>query len=246
MVSCSITYYMKRIRVVGYVRVSTEQQADGGVSIEAQCSRLESYAKATDLVLVRIHQDAVSAKTLNRPGLRSALADLEAGHADGILVAKLDRLTRSVSDLSRLLTDYFSARFDLLSVADSIDTRSAAGRLVLNVLTSVGQWEREAIGERTREALQHLKSKGVRLGREPLGWQRVDATDKDGRKQVVRIDEELLAVDRIVELRKKRLSLRAICKVLEAEGHRTKRGGRWHSKVVRQIFLRNFPEKREG
>ena len=69
-----------------------------------------------------------------------------------------------------------------LSIADSVDTRTAGGRLVLNVLTSVAQWEREAIGERTRDALRHLKSKGIRIGGEALGWKRAGATDAEGRR----------------------------------------------------------------
>ena len=81
-----------RTRVVGYIRVSTEHQADEGVSLEAQRARLEAFALATDLVLVGVEVDAgISAKTLERPGIQRALARLEAGEADGVLVAKLDR-----------------------------------------------------------------------------------------------------------------------------------------------------------
>ena len=141
----------RRTRVVGYVRVSTEQQADGGVSLDAQRAKLEAYAVAMDLELVAIEEDAgLSAKTLERPALQRALAMLDAGAAEGLLVAKLDRLTRSVRDLGELVERYFASKCSLLSVADSIDTRSAAGRLVLNVLTSVAQWEREASARGTR------------------------------------------------------------------------------------------------
>ncbi len=154
-------------RVVGYIRVSTEGQADGGVSLDAQRSKLEAYAFACDLDLVTVEVDAgLSAKTMRRPGLQRALESLRRGDAEGLLVAKLDRLTRSVRDLGTLVEDYFSDGFSLLSVGDSIDTRSAAGRLLLNVLASVSQWEREATGERTREALAHVKAQGVLLGAE--------------------------------------------------------------------------------
>src|SRR5207237_3279200 len=113
-----------------------DQQADGGVSVEAQTSKLRAHALAMDLELVDILVDAgVSARTIaTRPGLRRVLTMLDAGEADGVLVVGLDRLTRSASDLGELVERYFSARFALLSVGDSIDTRSAAGRLVLNVL----------------------------------------------------------------------------------------------------------------
>src|SRR5262245_9972971 len=93
-----------RTRVVGYVRVSSEQQADSGVSLEAQRAKLEAYALAMELELVAIEVDAgVSAKTLRRPGFEAALQLLGSGAAEGLLVCKLDRLTRSVRDLGWLL-----------------------------------------------------------------------------------------------------------------------------------------------
>lgn len=205
-------------RVVGYIRVSTEHQADAGVSLDAQRAKLTAYAAAMELELVGIQVDAgVSAKTLERPGLAAALCELEAGRADGLLVAKLDRLTRSVRDLGELVERYFASRYSLLSVADAIDTRSAAGRLVLNVLASVAQWEREATAERTRDALAHLRRQGVKLGAPP-----VDAA----------------TAERIRQLSDEGLSLRQICAHLDAEGRSTKRGGRWAPKTVRSVLLR--------
>jgi len=229
----------EQTKVVGYIRVSTEAQADGGVSLDAQRTKLQAYAIAMDIELVAIHVDAgLSAKTLQRPGLQAALAMLTSGQADGLLVAKLDRLTRSVRGLGELLDAYFGERFALLSVADSIDTRTAGGRLVLNVLASVSQWEREAIGERTRDALAHLKAQGVRLGGEAHGWHRTDETDDAGRRIVADIQSECLAVRRILELRAAGLTLRAIASKLTAESYPTKRGGAWHPNGVRRIIAR--------
>jgi len=229
----------KATRVVGYVRVSTDGQAEEGVSLEAQRAKLAAYALAADLELVAIHEDAgVSAKTLARPGLQAALEDLKAGRADGLLVAKLDRLTRSVRDLGSLVEGYFSSRFSLLSIADSVDTRTAGGRLVLNVLGSVAQWEREAIGERTRDALQHLKGRGVRLGGEGLGWRRGTDRDQDGRLGWVEDLAERATAERIRTLRAAGASLRAIVAALEAEGRPTKRGGRWAPATVAKVLGR--------
>lgn len=226
-------------KVVGYVRVSTEGQADAGVSLEAQTAKLRAFAIAMELELVEVIVDAgVSAKTLNRPGLSRALARLEAGEASGLLVAKLDRLTRSVRDLGDLVERFFASRFALLSVADSIDTRSAAGRLVLNVLTSVAQWEREATAERTRDALAHLKAEGVKLGGAALGWSRTDETNEEGRRVVASVVAEIATIARILELRERGASLREVCEHLVAEGHTTKRGGTWSPKVVRSVLIR--------
>jgi DNA invertase Pin-like site-specific DNA recombinase len=161
------------VRLIGYVRVSTEEMAKEGVSLDAQRAKVQQYATLHGLDLVDVLVDAgVSAKSLDRPGLTRALARLEAGEADGIVVAKLDRLSRSVRDWNDLIDRYFGDRAGrtLMSVADSIDTRTAAGRLVLNVLMSVAQWERETIVERTREALGHKRQRGERVGKVPLGW----------------------------------------------------------------------------
>src|SRR5947209_965803 len=113
----------KPVRVVGYVRVSSDQQAESGLSLAAQESKLRAYAVATDLELVDVVVDAgQSARDLDRPGLARMLTMLDAGDVDGVLVAKLDRLTRSVRDLADLVERYFAKRAALLSVGDSIDT----------------------------------------------------------------------------------------------------------------------------
>ena len=225
-------------KVIGYVRVSTDQQAEGGVSLDAQRAKLAAYALALDLELVAVFEDAASAKTLARPGLSAALAALEAGQAEALVVVKLDRLTRSVRDLLALVDRYFAARFSLLSVADSIDTRSAAGRLVLKVLTSVAEWEREAIGERTRDALVQVRREGVRLGGSALGWSRGASTDAKGRRVVELEQGEAATVARIVELRAAGRSLQEIASTLTAEGHATKRGGTWASATVYKVLRR--------
>src|ERR1700723_1232086 len=112
---------VKRTRVVGYIRCSTRLQATEGVSLAAQEARLRAYALALELDLVAVERDVQSAKTKDRPGLARALAMLDAGAADGVLVTKLDRLTRSVRDLGTLIESHFH-RYTLLSVGDCIDT----------------------------------------------------------------------------------------------------------------------------
>ena len=143
-------------KVIGYIRVSTDKQAEHGFSLEAQAEKLKAYAMLYDIELVDLVVEQGSAKSVDREGLQSVL-DRLGKDADGLLVVKLDRLTRSVADLGRLVETYFQD-YALLSVGEQIDTRSAAGRLVLNVLASVSQWEREVIGERTSAAMQHMKS----------------------------------------------------------------------------------------
>lgn len=222
-------------KAIGYVRVSTEEQASGGHSLGAQAAKLRQYAALYEIELVEIIEDAgASAKTLERPGLQRALQMLRDGEAGGLLIAKLDRLTRSVGDLAVLLDGYFGEKAGkhLYSVADAIDTRSAAGRMVLNILTSVAQWEREAIGERTRAALQHKISKGERVGRVRYGYELAadGALIEDAKQQA--------GISKMHAWRNAGLSLRDICKQLDVEGFSTKDGKPWQAATVRQILGR--------
>src|SRR5712664_1772969 len=89
---------------------------------------------------------------------------------DTVIIAKLDRLTRSVKDLAELLERFQQRGVSLVSVAESLDTGSAAGRLVINIMTAVSQWEREAIGERTRDALNDKRLKSERVGNIAYGF----------------------------------------------------------------------------
>ena len=103
------------MKAVGYIRVSTEEQATQGVSLDAQTEKVRAYASLYDIELVEIITDAgVSAKTIDRPGLSKALAMLEAEEAEALVIVKLDRLTRSVRDLDYLLDKYFASRFSLM------------------------------------------------------------------------------------------------------------------------------------
>ena len=142
------------MKAIAYARVSTDKQADRGVSLEAQAEKIRAMAVVHNAELLDLIVDGgESAKSLNRPGMERLLALVDAGLVQAIIVAKLDRLTRSVKDLCTLLDRFERRGVALISVAESLDTGSAAGRLVLNIMTAVSQWEREAIGERTRDAL---------------------------------------------------------------------------------------------
>ena len=153
-------------RAIAYVRVSTADQAGEGHSLEAQKEKLRLFSEIHNLELIGIEVDAgLSASTLDRPGLQRALATLEDFRAEALVVVKLDRLTRSVRDLCVLVDTYFrDGAHRLMSVSEAVDTGSAGGRLVLNVLSSVSQWEREAAAERTTAVMQHLKATGKFTG----------------------------------------------------------------------------------
>ena len=199
-------------KTVAYLRVSTDKQADLGVSLEAQRAKVRAYAELYDLEIVAFEVDAgESASSLDRPALKRALAMLRSGKAEALLVAKLDRLTRSVRDLADLLEGPLKKRA-LLSIGEQVDTRSAAGRMVLNILTTIGQWEREAIGERTSAAMQHMRAEGRYTGGEaPLGFA------LRGR-ELVAVAGEVATITEIRRLRAAGLSVRAIAATLDESG----------------------------
>jgi site-specific DNA recombinase len=162
---------MSAPQVLGYVRVSTEKQAEGGVSLAAQTAKIRAMAEVKGVEVTEILVDATSAKSLDRPEMTRLLALVDARAVATVIIAKLDRLTRSIRDLSDLLDRFERRGVSLVSVAESLDTRSSAGRLVINIMGSVAQWEREAIGERTREGLQHKRTKAECVGTLPFGFQ---------------------------------------------------------------------------
>ena len=217
------------IKAIGYVRVSTEEQAREGISIEAQSDKLRQYAELYDIELVDIIVDAgASAKTLHRVGLESALDALQGGRAAALLIYKLDRLTRSVADLGRLISEYFEM-YQLLSVSDHIDTRSANGRLILNVLASVSQWERETVVERTQNSLRYMKEQRRIYNHLPLGY-----TGTDGK--LVPIDDEQLTIAEVLDMRRQGLSMHKIAGALNSRGIMGKRGGKFYASTIRAIL----------
>ena len=224
-----------RVKVVGYIRVSTMMQADEGVSLDAQRVKLQQYADLYELDLVEIVEDAgASAKTIQRDGLQKSLAMLKAGMAEALLVVKLDRLTRSIKDLGTLIDGFFNTKtgLDLMVVEERVDTRSASGRLVLNVLMSVAQWEREAIGERTSAAMKHKASKNEYTGGvAPYGWSLSD----DG-VSLLPEKQEQEAIKYANQLRQDGVSLRKIGELLLARGWHPKSGKKWYASSVKRIL----------
>jgi len=216
------------MKAIGYIRVSTEKQADFGVSLEAQEAKIRAMAVVQGADLAEVIIDAgESAKSLNRPGMERLLSLVDAGAVNTVIIAKLDRLTRSVKDLAELLERFTRRGVSLVSVAESLDTGTAAGRLVLNIMTAVSQWEREAIGERTRDAMSHKRAKGERVGTIPFGFRMAE----DG----ARLEEDPAEQDvlsRIQRLKAQGHTMRQIADELNRQGFTTRRGTAWRFQYV--------------
>jgi DNA invertase Pin-like site-specific DNA recombinase len=218
------------MKAIGYARVSTDKQADRGVSLEAQQEKIRAMAVVQGAELVDVIVDAgESAKTLDRPGMERLLVLVDARKVDTVIIAKLDRLTRSVKDLALLLENFTRRGVGLVSVAESLDTNTAAGRLVLNIMVSVSQWEREAIGERTRDAMAHMKATHQAYSPTPYGFER-------NGDMLATADDEQGTVQQIRAWHAAGWTLRKIAGELNRLGVATKNGGAaWYASTVRGI-----------
>jgi site-specific DNA recombinase len=216
-------------QVGGYARVSTEDRARDGVSIAAQQAKIEAYATVKDWGLPElIRNEGESAKHLKRPGLERLLALVEGRRVEAVIVYQLDRLTPSVVDLDKLRRLFERKGVALVSRQESLDATTATGRLMMNLLASVGQWERKVIGERPRNAMQHLKAQGKRYCYAVFGARHGEASTLAWMQAERRAGR----------------SYEAIAGPLNAAGAPTAtRGGGWLGNTLRQIRLRTSPIK---
>jgi site-specific DNA recombinase len=208
------------MRFIGYVRVSTEEQARSGLSIQAQRERLQAWASAFGHVLVGIeHDEGASAKNMKRPGVQRVVQMIDRRQVDGVVVAKLDRLTRSTRDLADIVERCERRRVALASVSEALDTSTACGRLVVSMIGVVAQWEREQAAERTEEALAVKRRQGRRYcGRSPFGYRfDDDMLVEDAAEQALLDDVESI-------LSGGRVSLRTIGRMLAERGLRNRSG----------------------
>jgi DNA invertase Pin-like site-specific DNA recombinase len=225
-------------RTIGYVRVSTDDQAREGVSLAAQEARIDAYCAAMGFEVSAFVRDAgESAKSLKRPGIANLLEAVRRGEIERVVVAKLDRLTRSVRDLADLIDLCALNEVALVSVGETLDTSSAAGRMVVSMLGVVSQWEREAIAERTATALGHKRRQRAVYGPVPFGFRREgDALISDGREQE--------ALGEALRMDREGASFREIGAMLAARGVDPHRGRSWHASSVRAMLRSRMATER--
>lgn len=201
----------------GYVRVSTDDQQENGASIDAQMEAISSalaYRKLSEPVMWLV--ETGTGKHMKRPKLNELLGEIADG--DVLVIAKLDRLTRSVIDLGKLLELAKQGGWTIWALDFGLDMATPQGELVANVLMSVAQWERRIIGERTREALAEKRRQGIHTGR-PF----TIATALQDRIRFLRNEEKR--------------TFREICEILNEEGVPTPRGGvEWRPSSIESVL----------
>lgn len=228
----------KQIVLVGYLRVSTREQAEEGVSLARQKERIESFVDAMNMVygdeemLVLkccVRDEGLSGRILNRPALAEVQRMVESGDVDGVVVADKLRLSRlGVEDIRYIYTD--------LGLVYSVQDRGLVrfdtpkDRLNLKIDMAYAEYEAELTSERTKEA---LKASSKRAGAVPYGreWSVVD-----GAKVVIDSPSEMKVVRTVKRWSKSGSSIAQICRDLDSKGHRPRSGGRWSRSSVVAIL----------
>lgn len=220
---------------IAYIRVSTEEQAAEGVSIEAQREKLVAWCTVNEHELVEVYIDAglSGGRADNRPELQRAL-DHVTRIGGALVVYRLSRLARSTRDTLAIADRLDRAGADLVSLSEKIDTSTAAGKMVFRMLAVLAEFERDLICEQTCSALAYKRNKGERIGKTPFGYD----LDDDG-VHLVENDLEQGIIREITILRSDGYSLRAIAAELDRRGVMTKeQKPTWTHTAVKRILDR--------
>lgn len=215
-------------QAIGYLRVSTQDQAEEGVSLEAQRSKINAWCSLNDYTLTAVYEDAgISGSSMRkRPGLQQAMDDV--GKDAALVCYSISRLSRSTRDMLDIAEKLQAKGADLVSLSEQIDTTSAAGRMVFRLLASLSEFERDQIAERTKAALAHKKAIGEKYAPVPFGFREVDG-------RLVEVKREARIVVKILEQRAAGKTLQSIADQLNTDRVKCKRGGKWHPSTIAYI-----------
>lgn len=217
-------------KAIGYIRVSTQKQADEGVSLDAQRAKIEAWCLANDYELAGIHCDeGISGTKSDREGLLSAMA--EAGKGTALIVYSLSRLTRSTKDLISFGDKLEKQGADLISLTEKIDTTTAAGKMVFRMLGVLNEFERDQVSERTKAALAHKKANNQVYNHTPYGYTR-------NGESLEHNDDEAAVAAQAVKLHQSGKTMRAIARHLNEHGIPTKLGKQWQPMQVSRLIKR--------
>lgn len=223
------------MKVVIYVRVSTQEQAKEGYSIGEQVERLKKYCEAMGWVVIESYIDpGYSGGSTDRPALQKMLKDVEDGGIDKVVVYKLDRLSRSQKDTLYLIEDVFlKNNTDFVSMNENFDTSTPFGRAMIGILAVFAQLEREQIKERMsmgREA-RAKEGKWRGGGNVPTGYDYIPSEDA-----LVVNEYERMQILELYKLFLKGMPLNAIETLFREKGYKRKTGGEWQTKDMRYVM----------
>ena len=222
------------MKATGYARVSTFEQSEEGCSLEMQRDRIAAWCKANGHELGTVFVEVLSAgRADNRPELQKAMSTVCKNR--GILVVySLSRFSRSVKDTLFLTEQLDRSNAHLASLSESLDTSSAVGRMVFKMLSTLAEFERDVLSERTRNALGHMRRTNRRISAKiPFGY----TLGADGTTLKPNADEQS-AIVRILDRRANGMTLAEIARSMENEGIKTREGGRWYPATVTSVLNR--------
>jgi site-specific DNA recombinase len=218
---------------IGYIRVSTEQQANEGVSLDAQRAKIEAWCTHNGYELAQVYVDAgISGKSMDkRPGLQDALKSLKKGMA--LVSYSLSRLARSTKDAISIGETVAKRKADMVSLSEQIDTTTAAGRMMFQMLAVLAEFERNLTAERTTSALQHKKATGQKYTNiTPYGFEAIEG-------RLVQVQQEAEIVAEIQASRTGGNTLQFIADSLNTRGIPTKTGKQWAPATIHLLLKRS-------
>jgi site-specific DNA recombinase len=219
-------------QAIGYIRVSTEQQASEGVSLEAQRTKIDAWCATNGYELVQVYVDAgISGKRMDtRKELQKALAALKKDSA--LVCYSLSRLARSTKDALTIGEIVAKKKADMVSLSEQIDTTTAAGKMMFQMLAVLAEFERNLVAERTTNALQHKKATGQKYcNLTPYGFEAVEG-------RLVEVQQEAAVVAEIQAARQQGHTLQAIANNLNGRGIPTKTGKQWAPATIHYLVKR--------
>lgn len=220
------------LRAVGYIRVSTEEQGQHGVSLAAQHERIGAFCTSRGWACLHIYRDVASGKDAHRPGLQRLLADAATGAFEAVIFTKLDRFSRRMADWIGLQERLSSLGISLVSIGEGYDETTPVGRFIMHVLMAFAQMERETISERIRGTLTYKRLQGLVYGPVPFGFRRVQ-------DRLLPEPKSLKVVQDIFARRKAGATLRGITAALAKRGVPSPHGRpEWSPETIR-VILRN-------
>ena len=221
----------KKLKMVGYVRVSTPNQSINGVSVANQNSMITDYCKRNKVDLVEMVEDlGKSGRTIKREGYKKLLQYIQSGDIDGVVVYSISRIGRSIIETSQFIKLMIQMKVVLYGVNENYDIYSPNGRFLVGIHSLLSENESDQMSQRIKDALQYKKSLNKVYNCNPMyGWK------KKGEDLVID-DEELWNIRRIKNLRSRGHSFYKIAKKFEAEEVPTKNGGQWYSKSIKNIY----------
>ena len=217
---------------IGYVRVSTSQQVQDGVSLEAQEAKIQAYASLNDIEnIIIVRDEGISGSTLNRKGIEGIIELIQDGKVDNLIVYSLSRISRKCLDLLNLIDLFGKKNVAFHSLTEHLNTSSPTGRFLIQILGAVSELERGLISERVKGALAYKKENGEKTGGQiPYGF-----TCDDGK--LIPKDDEMFLISKMMYLREeKKLSYLKICDRLSELGLTSRTGKKFHPQTVKQIL----------